>query len=1081
MKISRLLIVFIILLTITLGAVSAADNVTTVDNDNSDEVIISDELISDYKYDVEIPETVVDSEVSTIGVYEMPKDASGNISISVDEKEHYNQKVSPGGNALILNDLKLGDGTHSASVKYSGDNKYSAFIKNSTFEKSFLKLDGMSDEIQILNTDILFTVDVDRDVTGSVKVLIDGKTVLNEKCDGQHKDVYADGISYGKHTYEVKYTGGNHKNLVKKGSFNYAYYFDVMCDNTNISAGENAEFTLVAADFTKLTCNININGKKYKKITFSGDEFLDISDFDVGENTIEFTTTFKSIKKSFSFKINVEPKLTVPKTMKYGESEDIVLIAADSTAGNLNVKVDGAEYKSEKIANGKADITLENLSVGKHTLTISSDVSGEGNYTFEVVPYLTTAIALNNLSDLTFKASEDVNGDLTVSGIINTNVKVQNGTATIPVSALGSGKYKLNIIYENTTWDYILNVYKNSPDLDIKLEYGDKIHSYERYQFVEDQYYPFKISNIPSEFSGNISIYHDGEYVGIYDEDHEITPKFLEVGKHKITAVYPGDDYFNPINKSITYTVSKTIQLEIHDGSLIIVTPYNATGSATVKVDGKKLGTVKISSDRESETGIVWNSISLSSLKYGKTYEFEVSYSGNFPKETVKEKIKYDYEFYIYDIGLIKYGSKNKVNFAIPDDAKSQATVKIDGVSYKYTKKSNYGVVDVSKLKPGIHNIEVTYPGDKTYPAKTVTQTFEVYSEIEMLGDSIYNSINTASLSLPSDAAGDLIAEINGEFYNSTPIQNGKATLTLPTDKVGKYNYTVYFMGNYEVNSEMGTMQVKPTWKLSAKISPLNNAKLTLGFDKDLKGTVVFFADLIPIAQFDVDAGNNVIMVNKTLLLKAKSIVDTYSSWWSDSYVEMPLNAELYVNGEFIGNLYRTVIFKAQIDAQDVTMDYNDGSELKINLLDLFGDAAKSQKITVKIGSNKYKVKTNASGIATLKITEVPGNYKAKITYADISITKKVNVKQILTLKKVKVKKSAKKLVLTAKLSKKLKGKKITFKFNGKKYKAKTDKKGVAKVTIKKSVLKKLKVGKKITYTATHVKDTVKQSVKVKK
>jgi invasion protein IalB len=55
------------------------------------------------------------------------------------------------------------------------------------------------------------------------------------------------------------------------------------------------------------------------------------------------------------------------------------------------------------------------------------------------------------------------------------------------------------------------------------------------------------------------------------------------------------------------------------------------------------------------------------------------------------------------------------------------------------------------------------------------------------------------------------------------------------------------------------------------------------------------------------------------------------------------------------------------------------------------------------------------------------------------------------------------------------------FKFKGKKYTAKTNKKGVAKITVKKSVLKKLKAGKKITYTATYLKDTVKRTVKVKK
>ena len=89
-----------------------------------------------------------------------------------------------------------------------------------------------------------------------------------------------------------------------------------------------------------------------------------------------------------------------------------------------------------------------------------------------------------------------------------------------------------------------------------------------------------------------------------------------------------------------------------------------------------------------------------------------------------------------------------------------------------------------------------------------------------------------------------------------------------------------------------------------------------------------------------------------------------------------------------------------------------------------------------------------------------------------------------LTLKTVKVKKSAKKLVLTAKLTKGktlIKGKKVTFKFKGKTYKAKTNKKGIAKATIKKSVLKKLKVGKKVSYQVKYSKLSVKKTAKVKK
>ena len=130
-------------------------------------------------------------------------------------------------------------------------------------------------------------------------------------------------------------------------------------------------------------------------------------------------------------------------------------------------------------------------------------------------------------------------------------------------------------------------------------------------------------------------------------------------------------------------------------------------------------------------------------------------------------------------------------------------------------------------------------------------------------------------------------------------------------------------------------------------------------------------------------------------------------------------------------------------------------------------------------------VKTNSKGVATYNVVQIPGTYKITAEALGKTVTKKLTVKHVLKLQKVKVKRSAKKLVIKVTLSKVngkyLKSKKITLKFKGKKYTAKTSSKGVAKFTIKKNVLKKLKAGKKVTYQATYLKDTVKYTVKVKR
>ena len=156
--------------------------------------------------------------------------------------------------------------------------------------------------------------------------------------------------------------------------------------------------------------------------------------------------------------------------------------------------------------------------------------------------------------------------------------------------------------------------------------------------------------------------------------------------------------------------------------------------------------------------------------------------------------------------------------------------------------------------------------------------------------------------------------------------------------------------------------------------------------------------------------------------------------------------------------------------------------------------------ITLDINGKSYEFKV-VNGVANVKVPELAnGGYSYTIIYSgdgkyssftktgSVTINKPVApvkpvTKTTLTLKKVTVKKSAKKLTIKATLKvngKAVKGKIIKFKFNKKSYKARTNAKGVAKITVKKSVLKKLKKGKKVTYTATFGKITKKVTVKVK-
>ena len=150
---------------------------------------------------------------------------------------------------------------------------------------------------------------------------------------------------------------------------------------------------------------------------------------------------------------------------------------------------------------------------------------------------------------------------------------------------------------------------------------------------------------------------------------------------------------------------------------------------------------------------------------------------------------------------------------------------------------------------------------------------------------------------------------------------------------------------------------------------------------------------------------------------------------------------------------------------------------LKIRIDDN-GNPASGQYVTLKINGKNVKIKSDANGYISFKITLSPKTYTVTAEYKGFKVSNKIVVKPVLTAKNISKKKS-KKIKFNAKLvngkGKALKGKKITFKIKGKTYKVKTNKKGIATL-----VLKNLKVGK-YKVTTKYGKSTIKNTIKVKK
>jgi hypothetical protein len=326
------------------------------------------------------------------------------------------------------------------------------------------------------------------------------------------------------------------------------------------------------------------------------------------------------------------------------------------------------------------------------------------------------------------------------------------------------------------------------------------------------------------------------------------------------------------------------------------------------------------------------------------------------------------------------------------------------------------------------------------YLANSTTKTFTVSKRNAGL-NVVANSIKfedenmTVLITIDENATGEVTYSFNNTD-NAVEISNGKGNVTFRGLDIGTYSITVKFTGDakFASNEKTVTFKVKGNTTVPDVTAPsLDNVKS----NEEI------------VIELPEDATGNV-----TLSVDGQDYVFEVTN--GKAIVKMPNLAN--------GNFEYSLVYSGDDNYSPVTVS---NGTMKVE-----NPPSKPADGSGQGGSNGNSAGTGTANTNTQNTQSQPAAPSAS---ADV-------VK--LTLKKVKVKKSAKKLVIRATLKingKAVKGKKLKFKFNGKTYKAKTNKKGVAKITIKKNVLKKLKVGKKVKYQVTYDKTTKTVSVKVKK
>jgi hypothetical protein len=1073
-----------------------------------------------------------------------PDDVEGNLSVSIIVDEYYDYELGenvrvrmsiyegPANGTVVIGMPmdKLNATYYDIEVRYFEDGElivsdsYEICIYeenpdwklNVTFEKEICKYQGDDDE----EWTILWTINnIPQHLNAVYYIYVDGVFVGDNEIDcdefGYIPTTYgtidASNLTLGTHNITIKVVPNEYySNASAEGTFEVTW----IVIPELIEDDEDIVFDLWDENATGVL-SLKIDGEDYDMVfVYDGYASIEICDLALGNHTYEIEysgdATHEKLTKSGSFIIgqlfyfiNIEDGDEIP---VYSFYPVFVRIADDST-GNITVTI-GNLSQTKEIVNGSADFNFTGLGEGEYTVTAA--YSGDDKYPAREISCYFTISGYEIIEDgdednsyYVLVLPSDATGRLVAFLIPDdylytyqflTSADLENGTAVIYESELKElldyGYSYVVIRYEGDYTEIDDFTAGISKDADVKIT--------EELDMGQDANIQIDLGTA----TGSVIIYlNDKLYdaVELVDGKINVTIPAAELGQfNEVTFEYGGSDISSHVFMDYDEDSEQyerhiySISVDVRDvaipqkldsdgtGNITIELPDDFSGNVTVYVNGTNVSTTPVGGGNVT--------IPLSNVPAG-THMVRVDVVGDDGSNyTYSREVHVPKPEPVMEVTALTYGNLTELIIVFPENVTGSVIVRVGGNNYVTQIEDGVATVTVDGQVAIDTDVGVVYSGNVNYNSFDKTTNVNVKSladpELTVSVDNI-TAGEDAVVAITTNAtfSGIVSVQIDTVALNVT-VTDGKGNATVSGLAVGNYTAVATF-----AMTDVFAKSVKnATFTVAAKDSGSTGAENVTIPETVSDGTmkIAMPAGATGNLLVSIDGGSYV----SVPIVNGVATVDTSNLPAGQHTVAIKYDGNGAVSGfEKTANITVTpkapAAVPAKITAKDLTAYYSN-VKYSVTVYGTDGKVAKNVQVVFKVNGKKVgTAKTNGKGVATINLKQVPKTYKITSEALGKTVTKKLTVKNVISLKKAKVKKSAKKLVIKATLKagkKPLRGKKVTFKFNGKKFKAvKTNKKGVAKVTVKKKFLKKLKVGKKVKYQATYMKVTAKKSVKVKK
>ncbi|MDO5810820.1 MAG: Ig-like domain-containing protein, partial [Methanobrevibacter sp.] len=865
---------------ITAGHHTITANFTGDDNYTTKEVSKPIDIVQQTP-DIQIivPQTPVSPNSTTNVTVIVGKNATGRITIKINDNITTVDVIN---GTAVLPIKNIQPGTYNVTAEFYGDGNYKGSSNTTGTLFTVDKYEASITEVTpVVNDDntVTVTVKLNETATGNVTIEVEGTNYTAKVIKGVATVEINKQLA--NKTYDdlvAVYSGDeNYKNTtVNVPSFDVTVLrnFNVTVDITEGKYGENTTITVKVPAGSNGNVSVIIDGEPYPaKINPDGTATIQVP-LGVGNHTIKAVfenSTGYAAKNSTEYKVNIEPQDTYPfnvtvKPAPFGNNTEITV---NGPAGlKVNVTVDGEVHTLTIGDNGTVKLTLDNLTAGKHDVSIKSEANG--NYTANVnsttfeIPKQTPEMDItisegrtpNENVTVTVKVGDNATGvvSVTVDGKLYDNVEVKDGVAqfnvtglmpnehTIDVKYLGDDNYNASDVvsedikmdkYASTVevrnWErdednnVIVSVYVSGDDGNVTIKVGDKTYN----ATVNDGVALVNMGNLQVEDTIiNVSYTGDENYTSANITDVNIPA--LKIVSYPLPLEVKNITYGGDAIVKVTLPEDWSVDLRLLgikvDGDYVNTSDYHVDGNVvTVTIKNPKAG--------EHAVEVYYEDGKYDMLKNGTSFTVEKA-----PIESSNITVS----------DPIEVGQPLNVTVDLPKDANGTITVDVNGTKYVFDVVNGSANISIPKLGNGTYKVNVTYSGDDNYDpisiAKEVTVN-KVDPEIKAETSEIkLGEPAIIDVTLPDDATGTVTIKV-GNVEKTVPVAGGLNHISVENIPVGE-NQTVIvtYNGNdkYAKDTITTNLTVKPQDKTSDefKVDDKGNGTIIVTVPENATGNI---------------------------------------------------------------------------------------------------------------------------------------------------------------------------------------------------------------------------------------------------